>query len=305
MTRVYYSPAYVGSGYSFDTTRKARWIADSLSATPIPGIELAEPEPLTRDQVAEIHDDRYVQAVETGNPRSLAESQGFVWDPGLWPMVLASNGGAVAAALAALSEDVAGSLSSGLHHARRAWGAGYCTFNGLVIAARVARIAGVEAVLILDLDAHCGGGTASLIEADPHIWHVDVSVNAYDSYQASTRVRLETVHKGADYLQAVRRALDEADRVRPRFGLCLYNAGMDPYEGCSTGGMSGVTREILAAREQMVFQWCKRQALPIAFVLAGGYIGPHLDKHGLVDLHRLTLSHAAQVSTPAASPVKR
>jgi acetoin utilization deacetylase AcuC-like enzyme len=229
MTRVYYSPAYVGSGYSFDTTRKARWIADSLSATPIPGIELAEPEPLTRDQVAEIHDDRYVQAVETGNPRSLAESQGFVWDPGLWPMVLASNGGAVAAALAALSEDVAGSLSSGLHHARRAWGAGYCTFNGLVIAARVARIAGVEAVLILDLDAHCGGGTASLIEADPHIWHVDVSVNAYDSYQASTRVRLETVHKGADYLQAVRRALDEADRVRPRFGLCLYNAGMDPY----------------------------------------------------------------------------
>jgi acetoin utilization deacetylase AcuC-like enzyme len=175
----------------------------------------------------------------------------------------------------------------------------------LVIAARVARIAGVEAVLILDLDAHCGGGTASLIEADPHIWHVDVSVNAYDSYQASTRVRLETVHKGADYLQAVRRALDEADRVRPRFGLCLYNAGMDPYEGCSTGGMSGVTREILAAREQMVFQWCKRQALPIAFVLAGGYIGPHLDKHGLVDLHRLTLSHAAQVSTPAASPVKR
>ena len=30
-------------------------------------------------------------------PRVLAESQGFAWDPGLGPMVLASNGGAVAA----------------------------------------------------------------------------------------------------------------------------------------------------------------------------------------------------------------
>src|SRR2546429_582741 len=81
-------------------------------------------------------------AVETGLPRDLAESQGFVWGLGLWPMVLASNGGAVAAALAALQEGVAGSLSSGLHHARRGSGAGFCTFNGLVIAARAALAAG-------------------------------------------------------------------------------------------------------------------------------------------------------------------
>ena len=46
MVRVYYSPAYVGSGYAFDTTRKARWIVDSLSESPLPGIELAAPEPL-------------------------------------------------------------------------------------------------------------------------------------------------------------------------------------------------------------------------------------------------------------------
>jgi len=30
-------------------------------------------------------------------PRGLAESEGFTWDAGLWPMVLSSNGGAVAA----------------------------------------------------------------------------------------------------------------------------------------------------------------------------------------------------------------
>jgi acetoin utilization deacetylase AcuC-like enzyme len=294
MVRVYYSPGYVGSSHAFETTRKARWVADSLSESPVPGIELATPEPLTREQVAEVHDPDYVRAVETGCPRDLAESQGFAWDAGLWPMVLASNGGVVAAALAALQQGVAGSLSSGLHHARRERGAGFCTFNGLVIAARAALAAGAGPVLLLDLDAHCGGGTAALIRDDPRLWQIDVSVDDYDGYASSGRVRLDMVWQGADYLDAVRRALDEADRRGPPFGLCLYNAGMDPHEGCSQGGMAGITGEVLAARERLVFDWCGSRGLPIAFVLAGGYLGPRLDERRLVDLHRLTLSSAAE-----------
>jgi len=38
MTRVFYSAAYVRSGYAFETTRKAKWIADSLGKSPIRGI---------------------------------------------------------------------------------------------------------------------------------------------------------------------------------------------------------------------------------------------------------------------------
>jgi acetoin utilization deacetylase AcuC-like enzyme len=294
MVTVYYSAEYVASGHAFDTTRKSRWLADSLSASPIPGIELAAPDPLTREQVAEVHDPAYVAAVATGQPRGLAESQGFAWDPGLWPMVLASNGGAVAAARAALKHGVAGSLSSGLHHARRGRGAGFCTFNGLVIAARAALAAGAGTVLILDLDAHCGGGTASLIRDDPRLWQIDVSVNEYDEYPPSDRAWLDVVRDGSAYLAAVRTALDEADRRGPRFGLCLYNAGMDPHEGCPTGGMPGITREVLAARERLVFDWCHGRALPVAFVLAGGYVGPRLHESGLVELHRLTLTYAAE-----------
>jgi acetoin utilization deacetylase AcuC-like enzyme len=294
MVRVYYSPGYVGSGHAFETTRKARWIADSLADSPIPGIELAEPNPLTWEQAAEVHDPSYVHAIAMGVPRPLAESQGFAWDPGLGSMVLASNGGAVAAALAALRQSVAGSLSSGLHHARHSSGDGYCTFNGLVMAARAALAAGAGSVLILDLDAHCGGGTASLIKEDPRVWQIDVAVDGYDRYSASERLWLEIVQKAADYLPAVRRGLDEAAGRGPRFGLCLYNAGMDPYEGCPTGGMPGITREMLAARERMVFDWCRGRGLPIAFVPAGGYVGPRLDERGLVDLHRLTLSVAAE-----------
>jgi acetoin utilization deacetylase AcuC-like enzyme len=226
-------------------------------------------------------------------------------------MALASNGGVVAAALDALTHGLSGSLSSGLHHARRGHGAGFCTFNGLVIAAREAIAAGAESVLIVDLDAHCGGGTASLIAEDPRIWQMDGAVDSFDFYgdsivhQSNGRIRLRLVHKNDDYLAEIERGLGEMERQGPSFDLCLYNAGMDPFEGCSIGGMAGITREILAAREQLVFDWFRRQEAPIAFVMAGGYLGQGLDAEGLVDLHRLTLEAAALTCLPAVAEERR
>jgi acetoin utilization deacetylase AcuC-like enzyme len=295
MPRVFYSPDYVGAGYPFDTTRKAGWIASSLRDNPIHGIELVEPAPLTEDQVLVVHDRHYVESVRTGEPRDLAESNGFPWDENVWPMVLASNGGAVAAALAALTDGVAGSLSSGLHHARARHGAGFCTFNGLVIAADEVLDAGANSVLILDLDAHCGGGSAALIAGEPRISQIDVSVNSFDSYPPTERTVLEIVSMAENYLPTIARLLDE--RIEPgRFDICIYNAGMDPFEGSATGPLVGITREILAERERMVFQTCAAAKLPLAFVLAGGYVGPNLTADGLVDLHRLTIAEAARSS---------
>lgn len=293
MVRVFYTPDYVGSAHAFETTRKARWVAESLDSAPIAGIELTTPLPLTREQLSRVHDEAYVRAVETGVPRSLAESQGFSWDPGLWPMVLASNGGAVAAALEALAHGRAGSLSSGLHHARRDRGAGFCTFNGLVLAAVEALLAGAGSVLIVDLDAHCGGGTRSLIDAEPRIWQLDVSVDHFDAYESSERARLAMVSAGRDYLRCIEQALRELDRHAPHFDLCLYNAGMDPVQTCTIGGLPGITPDTLARRERLIFDWCHRRDLPVAFVLAGGYTGDELDRAALVDLHRLTLTAAA------------
>jgi acetoin utilization deacetylase AcuC-like enzyme len=291
---IFYNPTYVGAGYSFDTTRKAAWIAESLQTDPIEGIEIQSPKSLTAAQVSTVHDPAYVRAVETGEPRNLAESQGFTWDPGLWPMVLATNGGAVAAALAALkSGDSAGSLSSGLHHARRERGSGFCTFNGLVLAANTALEAGAGSVLILDLDAHCGGGTHSLIKDNPRIWQVDVSVNDLDSYTQSDRTTLTIVHSSDEYLPTIDRELKGLDPTAPKFDLCIYNAGMDPYEGSSIGGLPGITVKTLARREIMVFDWALRRRIPVAFVLAGGYAGPKLSQEDLVLLHRLTIGAAA------------
>src|ERR1700675_4152189 len=101
---------------------------------------------------------------------------------------------------------------------------------------------------------------------------------------------------GASYLATVDRLLNEVDRRGLRFDLCLYNAGMDPNERCPTGGMPGITRDVLACRERLVFAWCQGRRLPVAFVLAGGYVGSRLDEAGLIELHRLTLTSASEAS---------
>jgi len=153
-------------------------------------------------------------------------------------------------------------------------------------------------VLILDLDAHCGGGTAALIASEPRISQVDVSVSEFDRYIPTRRVRLETVDRAEDYLPTISRLLDESI-IESAFDLCIYNAGMDPYEKSDIGALAGITREILAERERLVFDRCESTRTPIAFVLAGGYIGGDFDRASLVDLHRLTLEESARVGRVA------
>ncbi len=189
--KVLYSDAFVAAGEDFDTTRKAAWVAESLRARPVPGADLVEPAPLDAEQLETVHAPDYVRAVRTGDPRSLAESNGLGWDAGLWTAVCASNGGVVEAALHALQTGSnAGALSSGLHHARRSSGGGFCTFNGIALAVHAVTAQPGEQpkrVLILDLDAHCGGGTYSLVREIPGVVQTDISVCRTDFYQTDSR----------------------------------------------------------------------------------------------------------------------
>ena len=75
--------------------------------------------------------------------------------------------------------------------------------------------------------------------------------------------------------------------------LVIYNAGVDPHQDCTTGGLRGVTTEMLKERENIVFAWAKTHNIPVAFVFAGGYLGPKLNEEALVQLHRNTIEEAA------------
>lgn len=282
--KLFFSPEYCRASFSFDTTRKSGWIADSLREAPIRGVEVVEPEPATVEHVLAVHDEEYVEAVRTGEPWHLATSQGFRWCPAMYPAVMSSVGGMIAAVQSAIEDGVSGSLSSGLHHARRGEGAGFCTFNGLVVAANAALEMGCSNVLILDLDAHGGGGTASLISGNVRISHLDLVVDPFDMHADSIDLSRSSP---LDYLTVLTASLEA---LSPDF--VVYNAGMDVHS--ADCGPLGYDSRILAAREVTVFEWARSRSIPIAFSIAGGYTSKDRPRAELVAHHRMTI----RASTP-------
>ena len=289
---IYYHPDYVAAAHVFPTTRKSAWLREDLVASPLPGISWSEPETVTMEQLMVVHAPDYIEAVRTGRPEVLAESNGFPWDSGIWKSAVRSTGGVVAAALEAWRTSTnTGSLSCGLHHARRARGAGFCTFNGLALAASSVLADGAKRVLILDLDAHGGGGTNNIISGDPRIVHLDVTTNLFDRYSSVAPSAYNYVGTAENYLPAVSRRL-RAVLVHGPFDLCIYNAGVDCHEDDPCGGLAGITTDLLREREEMVFRWGCENGIAVSFVLAGGYPGEGHSESTVVALHRQTVQAA-------------
>jgi len=287
--KIYFDKQYTGANYAFDTTRKADHIATAIRRNALPGIDLIEPPTWAIEAAASgielMHHTDYVSALRTGDDPNLAESQGFTWCPEIWDMAVHSTAGVIAATAAALDDGVAGSLSSGLHHANPGRGKGYCTVNGLAISAQ--RLAArAKNVLILDLDAHCGGGTSAMIrthDLSGSVRQLDVSTNNFDHYEPAGPADRLLVVEGddEDYIDAVQIMLDEIDWGET--DIVLYNAGVDPHPGISRLGIT--------LRERMVFTRAAAEHTPVAWVLAGGYTGA-MTMEELVDLHLQTIDAA-------------
>jgi acetoin utilization deacetylase AcuC-like enzyme len=281
---IYWNANYTASQYAFDTTRKSGHIAEAIRAGSA-DVSLVDPEPFAEraiELIGLVHGREYVAAVTIGSPGDLATSQGFAWDPGIRTMAVAHSAGLVSGVADVLSgtDRVMGSLSSGLHHARAGRGAGFCTFNGLVVASRAALDLGAERILVLDLDAHCGGGTRSM--TDPgSVVQIDVSTIPYDRWVPSGDDALLFADR-TDYLEQVDAALGLADRAGP-FDLVLYNAGMDPVTD------SKVSAADISTREDLVADWAGGHDYPLVFALAGGYTNGNVSMDELVDLHLTTV----------------
>ncbi|MEY4228574.1 MAG: Rhodococcus phage, partial [Actinomycetota bacterium] len=173
---VYFNDHYCSPAIVFETFKKSESIATAialnsdLSAT----LEVLDPARSTDDlglattEIERYVDEEYVQALKTGQPAHLAESNGLGWDKNLWSSVLHSTTGILRAIdEVASGAPFAASLSSGLHHATPSHGSGYCTINSVAVGALAAARGGLK-VVILDLDAHCGGGTEAFLRKFPH-----------------------------------------------------------------------------------------------------------------------------------------
>ena len=211
-----------------------------------------------------------------------------------------TTGSFLAAAIHAFeNKTIAMSPTSGFHHAKQDESMGYCTFNGLMVAALELLDRGAKRVGILDLDHHYGNGTDSIIE-----WLVESNKLLKDSIHhytvgGDTRVnfpdgifgdRTSYSWRGGTASQLWMKLLPSIIESFDGCDIILYQAGADPHVDDPCHKMlqvvGALTNEQLAARDQMVFQGLSSMGIPIAWNLAGGYQKP-IQK--VLDIHTTTL----------------
>lgn len=246
------------------------WIAAGLP------IEIRSFEPVTRDDLALAHNRAYVDGVLDG-----VLSNGFGNKKPLVNEALLYTSGAMVAAARHVVQygGIACAPVSGFHHAGWNYGRGFCTFNGLMVAAlMLAREGLVRRVGVFDCDQHYGDGTddiLGLLSLDVDVIHDTVGGDGHNdagAFLRGLRARLEQF-RGCDVL--------------------LYQAGADPHNLDPLGGW--LTTAQLAERDRIVFEWCVDAGVPVAWDLAGGY---QVDRHGgigpVLEIHRNTADMACR-----------
>ena len=170
------------------------------------------------------------------------------------------------------------------HHALEKSAMGFCLFNNIAAAARVAtQEFGLDRVLVIDWDVHHGNGTQDMFWRDPKV--AFLSIHRFPFYpgtgdhdetgsgdakgtKLNLPVRFGTSRK--DYLALFTAELEKfADRMRPQ--LVLISAGFDAHRLDPIGSL-GLETEDFVELSQTVLRVAKAHAGgKIVSVLEGGY----------------------------------
>lgn len=268
------------AGYS-PSADKPRQLIEHWKASVDPKLfELRESGSISIERIKAVHDPAYVDRV-----MNLEEDNGFgTRDAGLVKALPYVIGSLVAAATWAATAPAAGdaltvtcSPTSGFHHAHYDHGGGYCTFNGLMVAAHMLLASHiVDWVAIVDCDHHYGDGTADILQRvkmPGTVLHWSAGAPGLRELNASTLLGRMThwvwsLPKGR--------------------GLILYQAGADMHIDDPLGGR--MTTSQMTQRDRALFIMAAHRSIPVCWNLAGGY---QRDDQGsirpVLDLHTNTL----------------
>uniref|UniRef100_A0A7V4ALD6 Histone deacetylase n=2 Tax=Thermus tengchongensis TaxID=1214928 RepID=A0A7V4ALD6_9DEIN len=271
---------------------KYRGVAEALRGLlPI----LPAPE-VPREALYLAHEAAYLERLFTeGLSREESLRLGLPFSPSLLRRALHAAGGTLAAALDALEGGLGLNLSGGTHHAFPNRAEGYSLFNDVAVAVAWLRREGFRGrVLVLDLDAHQGNGTAVFFQNDPSVY--TLSLHGERNYplkkeRSDLDVGLPDRTGDEAYLLALEGALERAWDFRPEF--VFYNAGVDVLKGDRFGRLA-LSLEGVRRRDERVFRFVKALGVPLVVVMGGGYNrDPRLTVEAHAGTYRLALSSLA------------
>lgn len=313
---IFYNDDYTASPEVFETTTKSKVIVNKIIEKNDGQLNIVDPKSVVQKSIVDelitsTHVEDYITSLKTGKPNGLAMSSGFKWGESTYDFALAHANGVVSSVKSVIDgAGRAGTLSSGLHHASPLGGSGFCTVNGLAVGALYSVMNGHK-VMVLDFDAHCGGGTMQHIKRMTELGQInrgdviqiDLSVSGFDSYVNDLDHYLRVVSLNSDdstdtnddeYIEWITDALVASESRYEDGMIVLYNAGIDPINVVDFADPFGV----LERREELVSSWIGDK--PAVFTLAGGYKWNNFTMDDIADGHLINIEtwsrHLARVN---------
>jgi len=204
-----------------------------------------------------------------------------------------ATGGTVLASKLALDSKLACNTAGGSHHATFNFGAGYCVFNDVAVAANYLKNKGyAKKILILDLDVHQGNGNSEIFQNDKDV--LTFSMHCGTNYPAKKSksdidVPLNENMEDEEYLNILYNNLKKLNKNS--YDFVFYVAGVDIHHEDRLGKLK-ITDEGINKRDQIVIEHFNKKNISLCGVLGGGY-NKSFDK--LIELHAMLHKNCAEI----------
>ena len=204
-----------------------------------------------------------------------------------------ATGGTVLASKLALDSKLACNTAGGSHHATFNFGAGYCVFNDVAVAANYLKNKMyAKKILILDLDVHQGNGNSEIFKNDKDVLTFSMHCGSnYPAKKSKSDIDIELAENMEDqeYLDILNKNLKKLNGSN--YDFVFYIAGVDIHFEDRLGKLK-ISDEGINKRDQMVIENFYKKNIPLCGVLGGGY---NKSFTKLIELHSMLHKNCAEI----------
>ena len=277
MLKIAYSPIYkyeLPNGHRFPMIKYELIPEQLIYEGTISESNLFHPEAATEETILLTHDRIYWEKLKRLDltPKEIRKI-GFPISEVLIRRGTYISQGTVQCALYALEFGVAMNVAGGTHHSFTDHGEGFCILNDIAMASNyLIKNNLAQKILVVDLDVHQGNGTAQIFKNNNRVF--TFSMHGAKNYpvkkeQSDLDIGLPDKINDEQYLRQLSEILPVLiDQVEPDF--IFYLSGVDVLETDKLGRLS-LSIEGCRLRDKIVFSHCKKNSIPVAVSMGGGY----------------------------------
>ena len=252
------------------------------------------PKECSIDTLKTSHSIKYIENIKNKTlDIKLQKKIGFPINDSVVRRSFVATGGTVLASKLAMDFKLACNTAGGSHHATYDFGAGYCVFNDVAVAANYLKNKKyAKNILIIDLDVHQGNGNSEIFKNDKDV--LTFSMHCASNYPAKKSlsdidIELRDNMEDKEYINILKKNITVLNRYK--FDAVFYVAGVDVHFNDRLGKLK-LTDEGVNLRDQIVIENFFSKKIPLCGVLGGGY---NKEFKKLVELHSLLHKNCAKM----------